>query len=77
MKPLTATFLFILFAFFLSDRLFQSKMLCKTDIAKVISDYPNGYKNIIGEQIMENPQSIEFRMSSCGKRCYQMQADKI
>ena len=26
----------------------------------MISDYPNGYKNIIGEQIIENPQSIEF-----------------
>ena len=30
------------------------------DIVKVISDYPNGYKNIIGEQIIENPQSVEF-----------------
>jgi len=29
-------------------------------MVKVISDYPNGYKNIIGEQIVENPQNREF-----------------
>jgi len=60
MKPLTATFLFILFAFFLSGQVIPLKNALQTDIEKVISDYPNGYKNIIGEQIMENPQSIEF-----------------
>lgn len=32
----------------------------QTDIAKVISDYPNGFKNISGEQLIENPQTIEF-----------------
>ena len=32
----------------------------QTGIVKVISDYPNGFKNIIGEEIIENPQSIEF-----------------
>jgi hypothetical protein len=26
----------------------------------VVSDYPNGFKNIIGDEIIENPQSIEF-----------------
>lgn len=30
------------------------------DIAKVISDYPNGFKNISGEQLIGNPQTIEF-----------------
>ena len=60
MKPLTATFLFILFAFFLSGQVIPIKNALQTDIEKVISDYPNGYKNIIGEQIIENPQSIEF-----------------
>ena len=60
MKPLTATFLFILFVFSLSAQVIPIKNAFQTDIAKVISDYPNGYKNIIGEQIIENPQSIEF-----------------
>jgi len=60
MKPLTATFLFILFVFTLSAQVIPIKNALQTDIAKVISDYPNGYKNIIGEQIIENPQSIEF-----------------
>ena len=60
MKPLTATFTFILFAFSLSAQVIPVKNALQTDIVKVISDYPNGYKNIIGEQIIENPQSIEF-----------------
>ena len=60
MKPLTATFLFIFFVFTLSAQVIPIKNSLQTDIAKVISDYPNGYKNIIGEQIIENPQSIEF-----------------
>ena len=60
MKPLTATFSFILFVFSLSAQVIPIKNAFQTDIAKVISDYPNGYKNIIGEQIIENPQSIEF-----------------
>jgi len=60
MKPLTATFLFNLFVFSLSAQVIPIKNAFQTDIAKVISDYPNGYKNIIGEQIIENPQSIEF-----------------
>jgi hypothetical protein len=60
MKPLTATFIFILFVFSLAAQVIPIKNGLQTDIAKVISDYPNGYKNIIGEQIIENPQSIEF-----------------
>ena len=60
MKPLTATFPFILFVFSLSAQVIPIKNALQTDIVKVISDYPNGYKNIIGDQIIENPQSIEF-----------------
>ena len=60
MKPLTATFVCILFVFSLSAQVIPINNVFQTDIAKVISDYPNGYKNIIGEQIIENPQSIEF-----------------
>ncbi|HEU5164805.1 MAG TPA: hypothetical protein VFU29_04655 [Chitinophagaceae bacterium] len=60
MKPLTATFLFIFFVFTLSAQVIPIKNSLQPDIAKVISDYPNGYKNIIGEQIIENPQSKEF-----------------
>ena len=60
LKPLTATFTFILFVFSLSAQVIPIKNALQTDIVKVISDYPNGYKNILGEQIIENPQSIEF-----------------
>ena len=60
MKPLTATFFFIFFIFSLSAQIIPVKNALQTDIAKVISDYPGGFKNISGEQIMENPQTIEF-----------------
>lgn len=60
MKPLTATFTFILFVFTLSAQVIPIKNALQTDLAKVLSDYPNGFKNIIGDQIIENPQSIEF-----------------
>ena len=60
MKPLTAIFTFLLFVFSLPAQVIPVKNALQTDIVKVISDYPNGYKNIIGEQIIENPQSIEF-----------------
>jgi hypothetical protein len=61
MKPLTATFIFILFAFSTSAQVIPIKNAFQTDIAKVISDYPNGFKNIIGEKTIQNPQSIEFQ----------------
>ena len=60
MKPLTATFIFILFVFSLSAQVIPIKNAFQTDIAKVISDYPNGFKNIIGDETIQNPQSIEF-----------------
>ena len=60
MKPLTATFSFILFVFSLSAQVIPIKNALQTDIAKVLSDYPNGFKNIIGDEILQNPQSIEF-----------------
>ena len=60
MKPLTTTFIFILFVFFLSAQVIPIKNAFQTDIANVLSDYPNGFKNIIGDEIKQNPQSIEF-----------------
>ena len=60
MKPLIATFLFIFFIFSLSAQVIPVKNALQIDIAKVISDYPGGFKNISGEQIMDNPQTIEF-----------------
>jgi hypothetical protein len=32
-----------------------------TDLKKVILDYPNHFQNIIGETIIENPQSTDYR----------------
>ena len=60
MKPLTATFALILFIFSAPAQIIPVKNSLQTDIAKVISDYPNGFKNISGDQLIENPQSIEF-----------------
>lgn len=67
MKPLTATFLIILCVFSLSAQVIPIKNALQTDIAKVISDYPNGFKNISGEQIIDNPQSVEFECRSSVK----------
>ena len=60
MKPLTATLALILLIFSASAQIIPVKNPLQTDIAKVISDYPNGFKNISGEQLMENPQATEF-----------------
>ena len=60
MKPLTTTFIFILFVFSLSAQVISIKNALQTDIAKVLSDYPNGFKNILGDEISQNPQSLEF-----------------
>ena len=60
MKPLTATFISILFVFSVSSQVILPKNTLQTDIAKVISDYPNGFRNIIGDEIVENPQSTEY-----------------
>ncbi len=92
MKPLTATFLFILFVFSLSAQVIPIKNAFQTDIANVLSDYPNGFKNIIGDEIKQNPQSIEFeclvtvkeaikcrliKYSSNVKNIYSWEADMI
>ena len=60
MKPLTATFFFFFFIFSLSAQVIPIKNALQTDLAKVLSDYPNGFKNISGEQVMGNAQAIEF-----------------
>ena len=67
MKPLTATFLIILSAFSLSAQVIPVKNALQTDIANVISDYPNGFKNISGNHIIDNPQSVEFECRSSVK----------
>ena len=59
-KPLTATFFFVFFIFSLSAQVIPIKNALQTDLAKVLSDYPNGFKNISGEQVMGNPQAIEL-----------------
>ena len=60
MKPLTATIAIILSIFSASAQIVPVKNSFQIDIAKVISDYPNGFKNISGDQLIENPQTIEF-----------------
>src|SRR5262245_20195954 len=61
MKPLTTTILsvFVLISS-LTAQINPVKNSFQTYITKVLSDYPNGFQNIIGERLIENPQSIEF-----------------
>ena len=44
MKPLTATFTFILFTISLSAQIVPVKNAFQTEIAKVVKDYSNGFK---------------------------------
>lgn len=68
MKPkLTILPLLVLLYSSLSAQLIPVKNALQTDIAKVISDYPNGFKNIAGDKVMNNPQSTEFDCKSSVK----------
>ncbi|HJS54644.1 MAG TPA: hypothetical protein VJ765_08880 [Chitinophagaceae bacterium] len=61
MKPLiTTTTAFFLIIFSPSAQVIPIRNTLQTDVAKVISDYPNGFKNIIGDELVSNPQTIEF-----------------
>ncbi len=61
MKPLTTTILsLILFISSSSSQIIPVKNSFQTDITRVINDYPNGFKNISGDEIIENPQTIEY-----------------
>jgi hypothetical protein len=60
MKPLTATFVSFFVIFSLSALVIPRKNALQTDLAKVLCDYPNGFKNISGEQVMGNPRITEF-----------------
>src|ERR1700754_3519913 len=33
----------------------------KSDIEKIVKDYPNHFQNIIGEQLAQNPQSTDYK----------------
>ena len=41
-------------------QLLPIKNTLQTDLAAVIGDYPNGFKNLAGEITRNNPQSVEF-----------------
>ena len=56
MKKINLFFVFYLFCFFLTARLLPVKNTFQTGLAKVISDYPDRFKNIAGELLIENPQ---------------------
>jgi hypothetical protein len=61
MKKLSLVFLVFLPAYFLSAQLIPVKNSFKADLAKVIGDYPNHFKNLLGEVLEENTQSTDYR----------------
>lgn len=61
MKKLSLVFTFFFQAYFLSAQLIPVKNSFKADLAKVISDYPNHFKNLLGEIMEENTQSTDYR----------------
>lgn len=66
MKPPVKT-LAVLTIFFLSfstanaQLSFNSVNSIAADVKKVIDDYPNHFQNILGELIIQNPQSTDYR----------------
>lgn len=61
MKKLSLVFLILLPAYFLSAQLLPVKNPFKADLAKVIGDYHNHFKNLLGEVLEENTQSTDYR----------------
>lgn len=61
MKPkLITTLSCFLIVFSIDAQIIPVKNSLQTDIAKVVSDYPNGFRNIAGQELVKNPQSTEF-----------------
>ncbi len=61
MKQYTAILLLIISAFTrLSAQIIPVKNSFQADLAKVISDYPNRFSHLAGEQLADNPQTIEY-----------------
>ena len=66
MKPPVKT-LALLTIFFISLTITKAQIKIKgsgsiaTDVKKVIDDYPNHFDNILGEVIIQNPQSTDYR----------------
>lgn len=60
-KPLLLFLSFISIHFILSAQIIPVKNALQTDLAKVINDYPNHFKNFVGELLVENPQSTDYK----------------
>jgi hypothetical protein len=65
LKKITSILLVILFIFTATKSNAQLKIPGTTsafasDMEKVVKDFPNNFKNIIGELILENPQSADY-----------------
>ena len=63
-KPAKALVLFTIFSLlsnFLPAQNLQLTNGIGNDIKKVIEDYPNHFNNILGEVIVQNPQSIDYQ----------------
>lgn len=61
MKPIIAFLIPTLaFTYSITAQIIPVKNALQTDIARVVNDFPNGFKNITGEEIKTNPQSVEY-----------------
>lgn len=65
LKKITPVLLVILFIFSTTKLQAQLKLPGTTsafasDMEKIVKDFPNSFKNIIGELILENPQSADY-----------------
>ena len=61
MKKCILVFITLISFCFVSAQIIPVKNPFQTDIAKVIAEYPGHFKNLLGELLVENPQSADYK----------------
>ena len=61
MKKITLCLISIFTSCIISAQVIPAKNTFQSDMAKVIADYPNQFKNLSGELLVKNPQSTEYK----------------
>ncbi len=60
MKKIILCLSCFLSAYVINAQIIPVKNSFQADMAKVIADYPNHFKNLVGELLVENPQSTDY-----------------
>jgi hypothetical protein len=61
MKKLCFTVSLVLSCLLIFGQIIPVKNNFQAELSRVIGDYPNHFKNFLGELLLENPQSTDYR----------------